>query len=108
MGPTCSWPAHPPSTEIFIMANIAEQFRYQWDAHLTRSEDISLIAKQISEDLVRPFLFFICWPSKQYQKVDGRNDDQRMVMCFRILLQSINCADPKKNSCSLAFGSAEE
>lgn len=90
------------------MANIAEQFRYQWDAHLTRSEDISLNAKHISEDIVTPFLFFICRPAKQYQKVDGRDDDQRMVMCFRILLQSIDCADPKKNFFSLAFGSAEE
>jgi len=88
--------------------NIAEQFRDEWDAHLAQSEDISLNAKRISKDIVRPFLFFICRPPKRHQKVDKRDDDQRMVMCFRILLQSINCPDPKKNFCSLAFGSAEE
>lgn len=88
--------------------NMAEQFRYEWDAHLAQSQDISLNAEGISKDIVRPFLFFICRPPKLHQNVDGRDDDQRMVMCFRILLQSINCPDPKKNFCSLAFGSAEE
>eukprot|EP01018_Ginkgo_biloba_P039591 Gb_22218 [translate_table: standard] len=92
----------------YVTGKRAEEFRTEWDAYLAREEAVSLNAEWISKDVVRPFLFFISQPSNLHLKVQQRDDDQRMVACFRILLQSVSCPDPTKNFCSLAIGSSEE
>ncbi|XP_057818767.2 E3 ubiquitin-protein ligase UPL7 isoform X1 [Cryptomeria japonica] len=96
------WRAH------YAAKCIAEKFRTEWDAFVAQFDDVPLSAELISKDIVRPFLFFMSGPLKLCHQVQGTDDDQRMVKCFRILLQSISCPNAEQNFCSLAFNSVEE
>ncbi|XP_031487793.1 E3 ubiquitin-protein ligase UPL7 isoform X2 [Nymphaea colorata] len=85
---------------------VAMKLRREWDIQVSEDAEV-LNCTWVSNTLLRPFLFFITYSSTLYQKPQV-TDDKCMLKCFKILLKSINLADPEKNFCALALGTPEE
>ncbi|XP_002528627.3 E3 ubiquitin-protein ligase UPL7 isoform X1 [Ricinus communis] len=89
-----------------VTKKVAFQLQEEWESMLNH-HDGSITASWISNSLLRPFLFFVACSSTRHQKICTR-DIYCMQTCFKILLESINCTDSRKNFCSLSVGSLEE
>lgn len=86
---------------------VAMQLQEEWENSVNCPVDLMITRSWISSSLLRPFLFFITHLSTRHQKIQTRNRDC-MQSCFKILLESINSTDSKKNFCSLATSSHED
>ncbi|KAJ6840077.1 E3 ubiquitin-protein ligase UPL7 [Iris pallida] len=89
----------------FVMKKVAGQFQEEWEVLATHHNCKS--GRWISRNLIRPFLFFTTQSSTLHQKFHIRNV-KCMLICFKILLQSMNSADVEENFCSLAMGTIQE
>ncbi|MCO5588844.1 hypothetical protein L7F22_042804 [Adiantum nelumboides] len=82
--------------------------RSAWDAYVSKEwsmHQTTASVQTLTDCIVRPFLFFT---RRYHHKKDVRGDRDRFVICFRILLQSINTPDSLKNYCSLSTGSEDQ
>ncbi|KAI5061390.1 hypothetical protein GOP47_0023895 [Adiantum capillus-veneris] len=82
--------------------------RSEWDAYVAKEWPVyqsTATAQTLTDCILRPFLFFT---RRYHQKENVRGDSDRFVICFTILLQSINMADPLKNYCGLSTGSKDQ
>ncbi|KAM7531658.1 hypothetical protein LguiB_035068 [Lonicera macranthoides] len=84
----------------------ALHLRQEWET-MINCNAVPLTRSWISVNFLRPFLFFITHLSTRNQKIQARDIDC-MWNCFRILMDSINSTDPKRNFCTLATGTFEE
>ncbi|KAL8245218.1 hypothetical protein R6Q59_011476 [Mikania micrantha] len=82
--------------------HLQEEWREMVDCH-----SVSISKVWISNNLLRPFLFFVTTLAIRGRKFEDRDIDC-MHICFRILLESINSSDPQRNFCTLATSSVEE
>ncbi|XP_072956198.1 E3 ubiquitin-protein ligase UPL7 [Typha angustifolia] len=89
----------------YDMKKISKQLQEEWES-LVDQYNYSMTNRWISNNLLRPFLFFST-QSLKYQKKQLK-DVKYMSACFTILLNSINSSDMDKNFCSLAVGTLEE
>lgn len=85
---------------------VALQLQEEWETLVNRNAD-GMTGTWISNAVLRPFLFFTACLSVRHQKIQIR-DINCMKTCFRILLESLNSTDIKKNFCSLATSTLEE
>lgn len=85
---------------------VALHLREEWQAMLN-CHPVPMSRAWISNDLLRPFLFFVTTLATRRQSFDDRDVDC-MQICFRILLESINSNDPQRNFCTLATCDIEE
>ncbi|CAH1452099.1 unnamed protein product [Lactuca virosa] len=84
----------------------AAHLREEWQEMLN-SHPVPMIRAWISNNLLKPFLFFITTLATGRQRFEDR-DVECMQICFKILLESINSSDPQRNFCSLATSNIEE
>ncbi|KAJ7524180.1 hypothetical protein O6H91_18G080700 [Diphasiastrum complanatum] len=90
-------------------AKAADQVRVSWDKTCLEGRNTFPSAEYVSTSIVRPFLFFMRnWKSLKDQQSRLGSDMERTTACFRLLLKSIGCDDPRRNFCCLAVGSEEE
>ncbi|XP_011621572.1 E3 ubiquitin-protein ligase UPL7 isoform X1 [Amborella trichopoda] len=89
-----------------VMKMVAGQLQDNWET-LMSCDGALRTAKWVSNDLLRPFLFFATRSSTLHHEIQLR-DIKCILVCFKLLLQSINSTDLDKNFCALAFGSSEE
>lgn len=85
---------------------VALQLQQEWEISVNSYTGV-MTANWISNNLLRPFLFFVTRFSNRHQKVHSKKIDS-MRMCFTILLKSLNSSDSKLNYCFLAIGTTEE
>ncbi|KAK7245012.1 hypothetical protein RIF29_39842 [Crotalaria pallida] len=85
---------------------VALKFQQEWEILVNQYTDVRT-AIWISNDLLRPFLFFITRLSTWHHKVRNRKIDS-MKLSFTILMESLKSSDTKLNFCSLAIGTTEE
>lgn len=88
-----------------MMKNVAEQMREEWRALAVQANHKG--SRWISENLIRPFLFFTSKPSTLHQMCRP-STVECMLICFKFLLRSINSVDAEENYCSLAAGTLED
>ncbi|KAG6693556.1 hypothetical protein I3842_09G006200 [Carya illinoinensis] len=86
---------------------VALKLQEEWDSVLANYNARRVSATWISNVVLRPFLFFIGVSTIRHQKIQTKEIDC-MQKCFRILLESLNSTDSKKNFCSFATGTHEE
>lgn len=88
------------------MKQVATKLQEEWEVSVGKN-DLSRSATWISNHLLRPFLFFTSQLITNHQKIqfDGR---KHLMMCFEILLKSINSTESENNFCSLALGTHAE
>ncbi|PKI72552.1 hypothetical protein CRG98_007074 [Punica granatum] len=89
-----------------VTRKTALRIQEEWDILLNQYSS-SISATWISNSLLRPFLFFITRLLTQNGRIQMR-ESACMQNCFKIILESINSPDPRRNFCSLAVGSLEE
>lgn len=89
-----------------VTKKVAVQLQEEWVA-LVNCHASLITGSWISSVVLRPFLFFVTRLSTQHQKIQTRDIDC-MQKCFKILLDSINSSDSRKNFCSLATGTLQE
>ncbi|KAL2345154.1 hypothetical protein Fmac_006439 [Flemingia macrophylla] len=85
---------------------VSLQLQQEWELVVNHYSGM-VTANWISNNLLRPFLFFITRISTQHQKADRKRIDS-MKLCFTILLESLKSSDTKLNFCFLATGTTEE
>ncbi|XP_027350463.1 E3 ubiquitin-protein ligase UPL7 isoform X2 [Abrus precatorius] len=85
---------------------VALQLQQEWEIVVNHYTGV-MTACWISNNLLRPFLFFITRITTQHQKVHIKKIDS-MRLCFTILLESMKSSDSRQNFCSLAIGTTEE
>nr|XP_048321296.1 E3 ubiquitin-protein ligase UPL7 isoform X2 [Ziziphus jujuba var. spinosa] len=85
---------------------VALRLQEEWENFVNHHAGL-LSGTQISISILRPFLFFITCLSTRQKKIRNR-DVNCMERCFKILLESVNSVDSRKNYCSLATGTPEE
>ncbi|RDY07374.1 E3 ubiquitin-protein ligase UPL7, partial [Mucuna pruriens] len=85
---------------------VSLQLQQEWEIVVNHYTGV-MTANWISNNLLRPFLFFIIRVSTQHQKVHSKKIDS-MKLCFTILLESLKSSDSKQNFCFLAIGTTEE
>ncbi|PON56137.1 HECT domain containing protein [Parasponia andersonii] len=85
----------------------ALQLQEEWEKNHVDYNVGSLTATRISSSVLRPFLFFITCLTTPHKRIQTR-DINCMKRCFKILLESVNSADSKRNFCSLVTGTPEE
>ncbi|KAJ1378322.1 HECT, E3 ligase catalytic domain [Sesbania bispinosa] len=85
---------------------VALQLQEEWETMVNHYSG-AMTAIWISNNLLRPFLFFMTCFSTRHQKVHKKKIDS-MKMCFTILLESLKSSDSKRNFCVLAVGTSEE
>ncbi|KAK7337160.1 hypothetical protein VNO77_17721 [Canavalia gladiata] len=85
---------------------VALQLQQEWEIVVNHYTG-AMTAKWISNNLLRPFLFFITRISTPHRKVHCKLIDS-MKLCFKILMESLKSSDSKQNFCFLAIGTAEE
>ncbi|XP_077245758.1 ubiquitin-protein ligase 7 [Tasmannia lanceolata] len=84
----------------------AGQIKKEWES-LVIHQNILITSRWISSNLLRPFIFFVTYSLNPHLKLRIM-DVKVMLICFKILLQSINSNESNKNICSLAMGTPEE
>ncbi|XP_068648716.1 E3 ubiquitin-protein ligase UPL7 [Aristolochia californica] len=84
------------------MKEVSAQLQDEWKAMVNHEHGV-ISNRWISSSLLRPFIFFVTLHQKQ-----GTANIDCMLICFRILLDSINSTEPNKNFCFLTMGSPEE
>ncbi|GLT89883.1 hypothetical protein SLE2022_078450 [Rubroshorea leprosula] len=84
----------------------AIRLQAEWETLMKNHGDL-MSGTWISTCVLRPFLFFISHLSTRHQKISSR-DLSCMQCCFKILLESVNSTDSRKNFCSLVMGTLEE
>lgn len=84
---------------------VALQLQQEWETSVNSYTGV-MTANWISNNLLRPFLFFVTHFSNHYQKVHSKKIDS-MKICFTILLESLNSSDSERNFCFLAIGTTE-
>lgn len=89
----------------YVMKKVAERIREGWRALACQSNHTS--CRWICRHLIRPFLFFTTKPSTQHQMLQPLTVDC-MLLCFKVILQSINTVDTEENYCSLTAGTLED
>lgn len=89
-----------------VVKHEAVWIRAEWEAMISSYDDL-MTGEWISKCVLRPFLFFIACLSTQKGKISSR-DLNCLQSCFKVLLESVNSTDPRKNVCSLAIGTLEE
>ncbi|XP_024955658.1 E3 ubiquitin-protein ligase UPL7 isoform X4 [Citrus sinensis] len=89
-----------------VTKKVAVQLQEEWVA-LVNCHASLITGSWISSVVLRPFLFFVTRLSTQHQKIQTRDIDC-MQKCFKILLDSINSSDSRKNFCSLTTGTLQE
>ncbi|KAJ4970715.1 hypothetical protein NE237_003814 [Protea cynaroides] len=89
-----------------VTKKIAVQLQEEWEA-LVNHHDVLMTSRWLSCSLLRPFLFFIIYPTTVHQNLRSRNM-KCMLTCFKILLESINSTVSQKNFCSLAVGTLDD
>ncbi|CAJ2632467.1 unnamed protein product [Trifolium pratense] len=85
---------------------VALQLQQEWETAVNSYTGV-MTANWISNNLLRPFLFFVTRFSNRYEKVRSKKIDS-MRTCFTFLLESLQSSDSKRNFCFLAIGTAEE
>ncbi|KAH1258705.1 E3 ubiquitin-protein ligase UPL7 [Glycine max] len=85
---------------------ISLQLQQEWEIAVNHYTGV-MTANWISNDLLRPFLFFITRISTKHRKVHSKRIDS-MKLCFTILLESLKSSDSNQNFCILAIGTTEE
>ncbi|RYR53048.1 hypothetical protein Ahy_A06g027912 isoform C [Arachis hypogaea] len=85
---------------------VALQLQQEWEK-LVNNYTAARTAIWISNNLLRPFLFFITRFSTWLQIAQSKKIHS-MKICFTILLESMNSSDSKQNFCFLAIGTPEE
>lgn len=85
---------------------VALHFREEWQEMLN-CHPVPTSRIWISNNLLRPFLFFVTILRSRRRRFEDRDVDY-MQRCFRLLLESINSSDPQRNFCTLATSSIEE
>ncbi|XWS43492.1 hypothetical protein CRYUN_Cryun16bG0108700 [Craigia yunnanensis] len=89
-----------------VKRQVAMKFQEEWES-LVKNEAEFMNVKLISSSVLRPFIFFITCLSIRCGKILAR-EVKCMQTCFKILLESINSTDSRKNICSLIVGTTEE
>nr|DAD48727.1 TPA_asm: hypothetical protein HUJ06_018664 [Nelumbo nucifera] len=89
-----------------VTKKVAAKLQEEWKA-LVNHQDVLLSSRWVSSSLLRPFLFFITHSATVNQKL-RETDIKCTLVCFKILLESINSTALEKNFCSLASGTHEE
>ncbi|XP_021908653.1 E3 ubiquitin-protein ligase UPL7 isoform X3 [Carica papaya] len=84
----------------------ALQLKEVWENSLSNHADL-MTRDWVSSRLLRPFLFFISCLSVRNRNIQN-GDVKCMQDCFKILLESMNSTDSRRNFCSLAVGTLEE
>ncbi|XP_058767737.1 E3 ubiquitin-protein ligase UPL7-like [Vicia villosa] len=85
---------------------VALQLQQEWETSVNSYTGV-MTANWISNNLLRPFLFFVTRFSNRHQKFYSKKT-YSMKMCFTILLESLNSSDSKLNYCFLAIGTSAE
>ncbi|XP_071697079.1 E3 ubiquitin-protein ligase UPL7 isoform X2 [Rutidosis leptorrhynchoides] len=85
-----------------VAAHIQEEWKEMIGCHTFNTSK-----NWISNDVLRPFLFFVTTLATRRRRFEDRDVDC-MQICFKILLESINSSDPQRNFCNLAVSSVEE
>ncbi|EOY08056.1 E3 ubiquitin-protein ligase UPL7 isoform 3, partial [Theobroma cacao] len=89
-----------------VTMKVAIKLQEEWESFVKNQAEL-MTANLISSSVLRPFIFFITCLSIRRRKILARVSNC-MQTCFKILLESINSTDSKKNFCSLAVGTMEE
>ncbi|GAV76827.1 HECT domain-containing protein [Cephalotus follicularis] len=89
-----------------VTKKVAVQLQDEWETLMNHFDGL-MTTTWISNCVLRPFLFFITTLSTRHKEMRTR-DMECMHRCFKILLESINSTDSRKNFCSLAIGTVEE
>ncbi|XWS59572.1 hypothetical protein CRYUN_Cryun08bG0133600 [Craigia yunnanensis] len=89
-----------------VTRKVAMKFQEEWESLVKNQADF-MTGKLISSSVLRPFIFFITCLSISRRKILAR-ELKCMQTCFKILLESINSTDSRKNICSLIVGTTEE
>ncbi|XP_052728708.1 E3 ubiquitin-protein ligase UPL7 isoform X2 [Vigna angularis] len=85
---------------------VSLQLQQEWEMAVSHYTGV-MTADWISNNLLRPFLFFITLISTQPPKVHFKRIDS-MKLCFTVVLESLKSSDSKLNFCFLAIGTTEE
>ncbi|KAE9621789.1 putative aminoacyltransferase, E1 ubiquitin-activating enzyme [Lupinus albus] len=85
---------------------VALKLQQEWEISVSHYSGVRT-AIWISNNLLRPFLFFITHLPNRRQKVDSKKIVS-MKMGFTILMESLKSPDSKQNFCCLAIGTTEE
>ncbi|ESW34821.1 hypothetical protein PHAVU_001G184300 [Phaseolus vulgaris] len=89
-----------------VTKTVSLQLQQEWEMAVNHYTGL-MTANWISNNLLRPFLFFITRISTQHEKVHCKRIDS-MKLCFTIVLESLKSSDSKLNFCFLAIGTTEE
>ncbi|KAK1429424.1 hypothetical protein QVD17_11633 [Tagetes erecta] len=89
-----------------LMKRTAVHLREEW-REMVNCHPVPMSRLWISNNLLRPFLFFVTTLATRGRRFEDRDVDC-MKICFRVLLESINSIDPRRNFCTLATSSIEE
>ncbi|CAL0310490.1 unnamed protein product [Lupinus luteus] len=85
---------------------VALKLQQEWEISVNHYTGVRT-AIWISNNLLRPFLFFVTCLPNRCQKVDNKKIVS-MKMGFTILMESLKSSDSKQNFCCLAIGTTEE
>lgn len=89
-----------------VMKMVSLQLQQEWETMVNNYSGVKT-AVWISDNLLRPFLFFMISSSTKHQKIHRKKIDS-VKICFTILLESLKSSDSKQNYCFLAIGTTEE
>ncbi|KAK9079365.1 hypothetical protein SSX86_001036 [Deinandra increscens subsp. villosa] len=89
-----------------LMKRTALHLQQEWQ-EMVNCHPVPMSRVWISNNLLRPFLFFVTTLATRGRRFEDRDVDC-MRICFKILLESINSSDPQRNFCTLATSSIEE
>ncbi|KAL9332034.1 hypothetical protein ACSQ67_001644 [Phaseolus vulgaris] len=89
-----------------VTKTVSLQLQQEWEMAVNHYTGL-MTANWISNNLLRPFLFFITRISTQHEKVHCKRIGS-MKLCFTIVLESLKSSDSKLNFCFLAIGTTEE
>ncbi|XP_022767204.1 E3 ubiquitin-protein ligase UPL7 isoform X2 [Durio zibethinus] len=89
-----------------VTRKVGMEFQEEWEI-LVKNQAEFMTGELISKSVLRPFIFFITCLSIRRRKILAR-ELKCTQTCFKILLESINSTDSRKNICSLIVGTTEE